>query len=136
MEGKENVNVVNQIRRKSRVYTEKADRAILERINAMQNDDDVAMLDEHNNVVIITSMSENEFRDFLVSGDRPPRLNDEIRKTIHFDNQYVSTTFFGSPSIAGMWFKTFRSADKKTVYSTTLERAEKQHDQLMTFYNI
>ena len=136
MQGKGNVNVVNGIQRKSRVYKEVAEQAIRERLNAMQQDADVAMLDEHNNVVIITSMSENKFRDFLVSGDKQPRLNDEIRKSIHSKDQYVSTMFFGAPSIAGMWFKTFRSADKKTVYSTTLERAEKQHDQLMTFYNI
>ena len=135
MQGKGNVNVVNGIQRKSRVYKEVAEQAIRERLNAMQQDADVAMLDEHNNVVIITSMSENKFRDFLVSGDKQPRLNDEIRKSIHSKDQYVSTMFFGAPSIAGMWFKTFRSADKKTVYSTTLERAEKQHDQLMTFYN-
>ena len=68
---------LNTIKRRSRVFANNADRAVRKRLEALRRGEEMAMLDDHNNLVIVTDMCHNRFHDFLVDGEKQPRLHDQ-----------------------------------------------------------
>lgn len=127
--------VLNSVNKKIKHYKDNALLATKERLKGIELRKAVAVLDEFDRVVVVTKMGHDTFHDFLSSGEEAPRIYDEVRKTTFSDGQCVLTIFFGGSSNAGMWFETTRYPDGEHVQSSTLNQANKAHNDLVKTLN-